>query len=122
MNIPQNVVTPEQTTAQACRSDLQNAAKNVLIVKGRGGIAPTPDSPLTSQNIIINDELAAIPPDSSTVQPISTSYGDIIPARGVIKTEDGQIILTAYRTNSSGDISNGIASQRIPVTSTNCGN
>ncbi len=106
---PQNVVTPEQTTAQACKSDRQTAAKNVLIVKGRGGISPTPDLPLTSHNIIINGELAAIPPDSYLVQPISTSYGDIIPARGVIKTEDGKIILTAYRTNSSGDISNAIA-------------
>ena len=105
---PQNVVTPEQTTAQACKSDRQTGAKNVLIVKGRGGIPPTPDLPLTSQNIIINGELTAIPPDYS-VQPISTSYGDIIPARGVIKTEEGQIILTAYRTNSSSDISHGIA-------------
>ena len=121
VEVPQNVVTPEQITAQACSSDRQNVAKNVLIVKGRGGISPTPDLPLSSQNIIINGELAAIPPDSSLVQPISTSYGDIIPARGVMKTEDGQIILTAYRTNSSGDMPHGIASQRIPGTSINCG-
>ena len=38
-----------------------------------------------------------IPPD---IKPIKTSMGDIYPARGIIKTEDGQIILTAYPTDN----------------------
>ena len=102
VEVSQNAVTPEQITAQSCTSDRQNGAKNTLIVQGKGGVSPTPDLPLSSQTIIVNGEAAVIPLDSS-IQPISTSYGDIIPARGVIKTEDGQIILTAYPTNSSGD-------------------
>lgn len=110
--LPSNVVKPEQTTAQACQSDRQNAAKNGLTVKGKGGIIPAPDLPLNSQNITINGEPAAIAPNSQ-YQPISTSYGDIMPARGAVKTEDGQVILTAYRTNNSDRLTNS----RI-----NCGN
>lgn len=111
VELPRNVVTPEQITAQACSNERQNVARNVLTVKGRGSITPTPDSPLNSQNIIISGESSAIAPNYS-VQPIATSNGDIIPAQGVIKTEDGRIILTAYRTNTSGD--------NIPGASINC--
>ena len=34
------------------------------------------------------------------IKPIKTSIGDIYPARGIIKTEDGQIILTRYPTDN----------------------
>ena len=33
------------------------------------------------------------------IKPIKTSQGDIYPARGIIKTEDGGFILTAYPTD-----------------------
>ncbi len=34
------------------------------------------------------------------IKPIKTDRGDIYPARGVIKTEDGRIILTTYPTEN----------------------
>ena len=50
-----------------------------------------------------------IPPD---IKPIKTSMGDIYPARGIIKTEDGEIILTVYPTDN--------INTRTPHKSANC--
>ena len=50
-----------------------------------------------------------IPPD---IKPIETSMGDIYPARGIIKTEDGEIILTVYPTDN--------INTRTPHNSANC--
>ena len=50
-----------------------------------------------------------IPPH---IKPIKTSMGDIYPARGIIKTEDGEIILTVYPTDN--------IDTRTPHNSANC--
>ncbi len=108
--LPTNVVEPQQTTTQACQANREIAAKNNLIIKGKGGVPPAPHLPLNSHNITINgentDSTASIP------QPIETSQGKIQPARGITVTEDGRVILTAYRTNNQGD--------RLPPESLNC--
>ena len=49
---------------------------------------------------------------SLDIKPIKTSMGDILPAKGVIKTEDGQVILTAYSTDK--------IDTRTPHVSPNC--
>ncbi len=99
--LPNNVVVPEQTTTQACQANREAAAQNGLTIKGKGGVPPAPHLPLNSHNITINgentDSTASIP------QPIETSQGKIQPARGIKVTEDGRVILTAYRTNNQGD-------------------
>ncbi len=46
------------------------------------------------------------------IKPIKTSIGDIYPARGVIKTEDGKVILTTYPTDN--------INTRTPQISANC--
>ena len=96
--LPQNVVEPEQTTAQACNVN-RSIATNSLIVRGRGGILAEPGLPLDSSNIIgaNADATSAIP------KPIETAQGKIQPARGIKVTEDGTITLTAYRTNNAGE-------------------
>ncbi len=108
--LPSNVVEAEQTTEQACQADRESAAKNGLIVRGKGGIPAPPDQPLTSQNLLINGEVTsayAIP------EPIETSKGKIQLARGIKVTKDGDVILTAYPTNNAGE--------RIPEGRINCG-
>ncbi|MGL5079778.1 MAG: filamentous hemagglutinin N-terminal domain-containing protein, partial [Waterburya sp.] len=108
--LPTNVIEPEQTTQQVCEANREGAAKNGLVVNGKGGIPATPVQPLTSQNIIINGEV-----DNATAipKPIKTSRGKIQLARGIKFTEDGRIILTAYRTNNAGE--------RLPAGRINCG-
>jgi hypothetical protein len=58
----------------------------------------TPFEPLDADNIIIDGEVVAA--SQLDIKPIKTSHGDIYPARGVIITEDGQTILTAYPTDN----------------------
>jgi len=98
--LPNNIVEPEQTTAQACQVDRESAAKNRLNIVGKGGIPPTPDLPLNSLNTLIDGETNTI----STIPPaIATSQGAIQPARGIKVSESGKITLTAYRTDNAGD-------------------
>ncbi|MDJ0595876.1 MAG: filamentous hemagglutinin N-terminal domain-containing protein [Pleurocapsa sp. MO_226.B13] len=98
--LPTNVVEPEQTTAQACQTDRLSGISSGLTIEGKGGIPPEPGLPLDSHNISVNGQ------NNSTFNipaPIETAQGKIQPARGVIVTESGEIILTAYRTSNAGD-------------------
>ncbi len=101
--LPSSVVEAEQTTAQACRSDGESAVKNGLTVKSKGGVPPAPDLPLNSQTIMVNGKdtgTEIIQTQYPEIKPIPTSQGDIFPAQGIVVTEDGKVILTAYRTDS----------------------
>ncbi|MCC0178743.1 S-layer family protein [Waterburya agarophytonicola K14] len=100
IDLPTNVVEAEQTIQQACEANREIAAKNSLNINGKGGIVPDPALPLNSLNVIANGENATT---STIPAPIETSQGKIQPARGVKITESGEVILTAYRTNNSGD-------------------
>ncbi|MGL5079029.1 MAG: filamentous hemagglutinin N-terminal domain-containing protein, partial [Waterburya sp.] len=138
--LPSNVIEAEQTTEQACQANREAAARNNLIINGKGGIPPTPDLPLTSQNIIVigqyTDDTHTTPEPVKTSQvpltsqntiaigqytddtyttpePIKTSQGKIQLARGIKVSEDGRVILTAYSTNNAGE--------RLPAGRINCG-
>lgn len=112
--LPTNPVEPERNVAQACRSNLASGQVSGLTVKGKGGIPPLPTAPLSSDAILVDGRISPTNPQiqSLEIKPIKTSIGDIYPARGIIKTEDGQIILTAYPTDS--------AAQRTIKGSANC--
>ncbi len=101
-----NVVSAESVSEEACA-----AGQSGLILKGKGGVPPAPNLPLSSQLLLVDGK--TITPNFSQlnnqqqitqnnrfkVQPIKTSQGDIYPARGVIVKEDGTLILTPYPTN-----------------------
>ena len=105
--LPSNVVEAGETTQQVCQANGESSASNTLTIGGRGGIIPEPGLPLNSSSIYVNgdDSTSTIP------APIETAQGKIQPARGIKVTEDGKIILTAYRTNNAGE--------RLPETN-NC--
>ncbi|MDJ0596499.1 MAG: hypothetical protein QNJ72_42120 [Pleurocapsa sp. MO_226.B13] len=98
--LPVNVVEPEETTAQACQTDRLAGISSGLTIEGKGGIPPEPGLPLDSRNIIVSGPTN---PKSTIPAPIETAQGKIQPARGVKITENGEVILTAYRTDNSGD-------------------
>ncbi len=108
-DLPASVVQPEQTVAQACQGDRITTAQSSFSILGKGGIPQTPESPLNSQNILIS---GATNPTSAIPKALETSQGRIQPARGIKVTETGKIILTAYRTDNSGE--------RIAHSSVNC--
>ena len=100
IELPSNVVELQQTVAQACRSDRITGKVSGLTVKGKGGIPPEPTEPMDSDTIFSQGQTSIQNLQSyyPEIKPIKTDDGDIYPARGVIKTEDGRIILTAYPT------------------------
>ncbi|MEM8718019.1 MAG: filamentous hemagglutinin N-terminal domain-containing protein [Cyanobacteria bacterium P01_G01_bin.39] len=111
VELPSDIVVPEQTSAQACQANREIAAQNGFTISGKGGVPPAPELPFASQNVYVEDEnkttdLSPIP------EAMETSSGKIQPARGIKVTQSG-IILTAYRTNDAGD--------RLPEIKFNCG-
>ncbi|MEM8723693.1 MAG: filamentous hemagglutinin N-terminal domain-containing protein [Cyanobacteria bacterium P01_G01_bin.39] len=107
--LPSNVVTPDQAVAQACNNNNNVRTASSFVIKGKGGVPPVPDAPMNSEMITVDGATAA---NSSQGSAISTGIGDITLARGVIKTADGSIILTA--TPIAGN------SSRVPSGSPNC--
>ena len=109
--LPQDVVEPQETTAQACHSDRNLAATNQLVIQGRGSIPSDPTQSLDSTSILVDgqvdDSQAAIP------APIETAQGKIQPARGIKVTPSGEVILTAYHTDNAGN--------RLPTIPSSCG-
>ena len=97
------------TSAILFLGDRLTESKSGLTIEGKGGIPPEPGLPLDSRNIFVNGQTN---PQSTIPAPIETAQGKIQPARGVIVTESGEIILTAYRTNNRGE--------RIPEIKPNC--
>lgn len=74
--IPMNLLESKQTFATVCQSK-QNREQ--------------------PSGLIINNQVSSSP----AIAPIKTSIGDIYPARGIIKTVDGQVILTSYPTDEA---------------------
>ncbi|MGK7893106.1 MAG: filamentous hemagglutinin N-terminal domain-containing protein [Xenococcus sp. (in: cyanobacteria)] len=116
IKLPDNPIEAEQTVAQACQGDRYGGISSNLTVKGKGGISPTPIDPLYSDEILVDNQelniLSNLQTQYPDIKPIKTSIGDIYPARGIIKTVDGRIILTAYATDN--------INTRTPHKSSNC--
>ena len=93
-------IEPGETIAQACSGQHRASADNSnLVVRGKGGIPPSPFDTLNSEIITIG-QYTETDPATEEIETISTSAGEIIPAQGV-EIEDGEIILTAYKTDNS---------------------
>jgi hypothetical protein len=120
---PQNPIDEQTTVAEACSAN--STATNNLTVTGKGGTLPTPESPLNAEVLNIGGQISADRPPSIPlkkgeenpvsnyeIQPIMTDDGPIYPAMGVLKTPDGQIILTDYPTDN--------VATRTPTKKPNC--
>ena len=107
---PENFVEQE-TVTQVCSVDAEEENSS-FIIKGKGGVPSAPTAPLSADLLLVEGEtitpnnaqltnVETISKIPSHIKPLKTSQGDIYPARGIIKTEDGRVILTAYPTDSS---------------------
>ena len=101
IELPRNVVEVEETVAQVCGENRATAATSKMTVTGKGGIAPSPELPLNSADLIVNDRIENY--TSVIPQPIETAQGKKQLARGVAITASGEVILTAYPTDNAGD-------------------
>jgi filamentous hemagglutinin family protein len=102
---PENVVEVERTVAQVCRNDDSSAVSGSLVVNGKGGVAPEASSPLSSENLLAAGQVQ----NQALIQPLQTASGEIMPARGVIRTPSGKIVLTPYPTENNHRVFQGKA-------------
>jgi len=107
--------------------------KSNFIMKGKGGIPPGPKAPLSDESIIPDSQAIALEKETAptvlprekvqrkpedpnyipaNIKPVKTDHGDIYPARGIMISEDGTIVLTAYPTNHKNN--------RVPQNAANC--
>ncbi|MBO3461127.1 MAG: filamentous hemagglutinin N-terminal domain-containing protein [Aetokthonos hydrillicola CCALA 1050] len=112
INLPQEVVKPEQIVAQACPSTRERN-KSELTVLGRGGLPPRPNDPLNSE------ALTRFQPSSAQAEDISNSKLDRgntkisklpPPARGWYVNQRGTVILTDQAPTTAPYTSGLIAS------------
>ncbi len=101
------VVEPQTLGANACSRNSTTETSS-FTVSGRGGVPPEGIEPLNSELILTEGTVMSL---AEVIKPVSTAEGKIYPAQGVMVAENGDIILTAYATNST---------QRIPSNSPKC--
>jgi large exoprotein involved in heme utilization and adhesion len=109
-----NPLESNTIVANSCDVNGDVAESNTFVVSGKGGTIASPIQPLSADNILLSENFATNSNNSQVIQPLHFRNLDITPARGVIKTKDGRVILTAYPTDTS--------SQRKPQNSSNCSN
>ena len=113
VQLPNTLIKSEQTVEQSCRSTDTRENPRGLTFKGKGGVPDLPTKPFNSDTLLVDEPITStLQTQNPNIKPIKTSIGDIYPARGVIKTVDGKIILTAYTTDS--------INTRTPHISANC--
>jgi large exoprotein involved in heme utilization and adhesion len=107
-------------TAQACSAAGRVArGESNFTITGRGGLPALATDPLTSDQISIGEDDTEQSSKKSSggvvtviEQPNPPSSKDIVPARGMIVNEKGEVVLTAYPTPNT--------SQRTPTSSVSC--
>ncbi|MFY7804540.1 MAG: hypothetical protein ACOVQ7_14050 [Limnoraphis robusta] len=118
VEFPQTLVAPAALIAQyPCRK----ARESQFIITGRGGIPNTPNDPLNGNRVevyLVNPSVTSTPNNptvrrSSNKQNKPVSSLNIIPARGWIRTQNGDVILVGYDPKNTGV-------QRLPRTSKQC--
>ncbi|MEM9272045.1 MAG: filamentous hemagglutinin N-terminal domain-containing protein [Cyanobacteria bacterium P01_F01_bin.143] len=110
--IPNNLIESQTLGTNACAGG-REVETSRFIIQGKGGVPPQPIETLNPDNILVNEPISLSDQQVQNyeIRPIKTSVGDIFPARGVIKTVDGEIILTNYPTDNN---------VRTPHISENC--
>jgi filamentous hemagglutinin family protein len=111
LEAPENLVEVERTVARVCSNDGSGLVSNSLVVNGKGGVSPLAISPLSSENLFLHGRTNN-QEQQAAIQPLQTASGEIIPARGIIKTPSGRIILTSYPTENN---------HRVLPVKANCG-
>lgn len=106
--LPVNRIQEQNQVAQTCSSNQAIGTANNLLITGQGGLSASPVAPLSSELIIekIENRTSAAKVEGHQEAAwrnlaIATRRGKIIPARGIMKTKDGHLVLTA--TPSKGD-------------------
>ena len=107
---PQNPIEEKTTVSQACSAN-SRGSNSSLTITGKGGIPPKAIEPLNEEALIVNGSTENTQAEIPQSEAILTSAGAIVPARGIIKTEDGKVLLVGYAVSDR---------TRTPLKQINC--
>jgi filamentous hemagglutinin family protein len=112
--LPSNVVDPNTLIAQ---NPCELGKASAFVVTGRGGLPPNPNDALSSEAVRVDlvepapigeqdnrktsDSLSNSTPNSHVPEPVEGFPIPIVPARGWVFNEKGEVVLTAYNPNHS---------------------
>ena len=120
--LPKNVVAPETISTQACSNGRRVGGASSFEIVGKGGVPPEPTAPIDSHNIYIggkpvnnqtNAENRKQQQEETDKEVKTFRLADVVPARGMIIKENGDVILTAYPTPN-------ITTGRTPTNRASC--
>ncbi|MCP6762700.1 MAG: filamentous hemagglutinin N-terminal domain-containing protein [Fischerella sp. CENA71] len=96
--------TPTDASNQIAQNPCQKGFGSTFLITGRGGVPSSPNDSFTTDNVRVD---LAQPASSSSSQAVtinqpktSVTTKQIVPARGWIFNEKGEVVLTAYDVNS----------------------
>ncbi|MGL6343056.1 MAG: hypothetical protein ACRC80_28450, partial [Waterburya sp.] len=105
-DLPVQAIAPEENVQQVCSANNIKGSSS-LSFKGKGGIPIEPISPMSSDNILMPEQFAQtnqpaisqnsypeLATEAEQYPPIITAQGAIYPARGLVVTDKGKVILT----------------------------
>ncbi|TBR60845.1 hypothetical protein B4U84_08395 [Westiellopsis prolifica IICB1] len=102
MQLPDN---PTDASNQIAENPCQKGFGSSFIITGRGGLPSSPNDSFATDNVRVDLAQPAINSSSQAVtsnQPkASATTKQIVPARGWIFNEKGEVVLTAYDVNSA---------------------
>ncbi|WP_026734066.1 two-partner secretion domain-containing protein [Fischerella sp. PCC 9605] len=101
--LPENVADPSSQIAQ---NPCQKGSGSAFIVTGRGGLPSSPNQSFKSDNVRVDLVEAATSNSNSPIATIthaetSPDTKQIVPARGWVFNEKGEVVLTAYDPTST---------------------
>ncbi|URD51811.1 filamentous hemagglutinin N-terminal domain-containing protein [Chroococcidiopsis sp. CCNUC1] len=104
IELPENVVDPSTQIAQ---NPCQRGVGSEFTVTGRGGLPPSPDRTLNSDNVRVG-LVAPVPSKANTattninLPSVNSNTQEIVPAQGWVFNNKGEVILTAYDPTNKG--------------------
>lgn len=104
IELPENVVDPSTQIAQ---NPCQRGVGSEFTVTGRGGLPPSPDRTLSSDNVRVG-LVAPVPSKANTattninLPSVNSHTQEIVPAQGWVFNNKGEVMLTTYDPTNKG--------------------
>ncbi|WP_428850491.1 filamentous hemagglutinin N-terminal domain-containing protein [Nostoc sp. DedVER01b] len=127
--LPTNLVDPSRLIAQGCTSSNSNVAKgqSEFVITGRGGLPPSPDDTLKPAatlpewvvNNTVNNSNNSINMTENNLRQLSSNISTpLVEAVGMVRSANGDIVLTAQSTTATL-LQSGLSTQACNVTQGN---
>lgn len=121
--LPTTLVDTSRLIAQSCGSSNVAKGRSEFVITGRGGLPPSPDDTLKAgaispewvvNNTASNSNNSANMPETNLIQSSSNTSDTLVEAVGMVRSANGDIVLTAQPTTAT-ELQSGLSSQACSV-------